>query len=68
MISFCCDSKSHCNQLPLHTSQLLSIPHETAPLTGRFEDSGDINKNVTAELYAGPWDIFSGFNANFRNM
>jgi len=67
MISFCCDGKSQCDQPPLHASQF-SIPHETAALIGRFQDSEDINKNVTAEFYAGPWDIFSGFNANFSNM
>jgi hypothetical protein len=68
MISFYRDSKSQCDQPSLHTSQLFSIPHETGALTGIFQDSKDINKNVTVELYAGPWDIFSGFNANFSNM
>jgi hypothetical protein len=62
------DSNSQCDQPPpylLHTSQLFSTPHVTAALKGRFQDSEDINKNATAELYAGPWDIFS---ANFRKM
>jgi hypothetical protein len=68
MISFCHDSKSQFDQPPLQTSQLFLYPTRQSALIGRFQDSEDINKNVTAELYAGPWDIFSDFNANFSNM
>jgi hypothetical protein len=73
MISFCRDSQSQSDCPPPYSFHFtpvnfFSIPHKTAALKGRFQDSEDIKKIVTAELYAGPWDVSSGFSANFRKM